>query len=419
MNNEIIKDTTIESEAPKNGKKRASFDVAARIIALLFAFILWFYVSSFDTTMSEETFRQIPVVIQNKGPYSVLSGSGSTVDVIVEGSKNIINSIDTDDFYAYVDVSDVAEAGKYSFDITVESPNGVSIISKSADKLSVYMDNTTSMSVPVKLKLTDYMIDDGFELGESNATYSLSEITVTGPYNVIKNIESAQLSAALGHITSSVTYKGSLELIDEQGETVNNSYIKMNTSEVTVYIPLYEYKKVPLTVDYKYGYYTETNSEIKVEPSEITIKGETDKIKDINSINLTTIDEKSVLGDGQYVCNINLPEGITSAENFETAVVSIKHTESYTKELVIDDITVINPSGLDYELMTTSVTIKVRGASTFLSYISSENIEAIADLSNIKNVNGTVIVPLTFSISRLYSSNVYEIGSYSVSVKVN
>ncbi len=425
--------TTLEKELrelidnPKHGKGSADKskdkkdkvkNAVAKVVSLLFAFVIWFYASGFDTSTYTKDFSQIDIDIRNESEFSILSGSGATIDISVEGSKNIINNISADDINAYVSIKDIAQAGRYSFDIVIETPDGVSVSAKTYDKLTVYLDNTTSVSVPVKLDLIDYMIDDGYELGETDAEYNYESITVTGPENVLNNIEAAQLTVALGHVTNSVTCKGTLELIDKDGNAVNNPYVKMQTSEISVYIPLYKSKSVPLSVGYKHGYYNEKNSSVEITPKEITVKGEPNEIDAIEYISLSDIDEKNIYKDGQYTMKINVPSNVENVDGITSATVNIKHIDTTTRDMVLKNITVKNPKGLRYELAANELKVTLRGPSSYLPYISAATIGANVDLSDISNSSGTVIVPVDIEINRVYSSNVYELGSYSITVKI-
>ncbi len=405
------------TDTPRDKKAKIK-NAVAKVVSLIFAFFIWFYASSFDTSIFDKDFSQLDIDIINESEFSILSGSGATIDISVEGSKNIINNISADDINAYVRITDISEAGRYSFDIVIETPDGVTVSSKTYDKLTVYLDNTMSVNVPVKLNLTDYMIDDGYELGETDAEYNYDSIAVTGPENVLNNIEAAQLTVALGHVTNSVTCKGTLELIDAQGNPINNPYVRMQTSEVSVYVPLYKTKSVPLNVTYKHGYYNEKNSSVEISPKEITVKGEPNEVDAIEYISLADIDEKSIYRDGQYIVKINIPSSVENVDGITSATVDIKHIDTTTRDIVLKNITVINPKRLDYELEANELKVTLRGPSSYLPYISTATIGATVDLSNISNSSGTVIVPVNIEINRVYSSNVYEIGSYSMSVKI-
>lgn len=68
--------------------------------------------------------------------------------------------------------------------VNITAPDGTNVVSQSLSSIFVYLDSTTSVSVPVRVRYSTYMLDDGYELGD--AVPSASQITVSGPEDVLK-----------------------------------------------------------------------------------------------------------------------------------------------------------------------------------------------------------------------------------------
>ncbi len=397
-------------------KKNKTFDIIARIGCLILAFIIWYLVVSMDNTEYESSFSSIPVDISGDCELSVLSGTGSLVDVTVSGKRSVISKLEASDIKAYVSISGITTAGSYKLNISTELPNGVSLSSISSDSITVYLDNTVSTAVPVEIKLVNYMIEDGYELGESEASSSVSEVIVTGPEKALESISCARITLDLGHVTRSVTYTGGMALYDTSGNEVKNPYIKMQTTETTVTVPVYKLREVPLKLSYKYGYYNDSNSNVTINPSTVLLKGE---VSAVDAVELKfDIDEKQITSDTTYKVNISLPDGIINVNGIESAEVSIKHIGTATKKIDIYQINAYNPNNLQYTVQTKKLSVNLRGNSSLLSTITEDDITAEVDLSAANQASGTVLVPVTFSFSDQYSGNVYELGTYSASVKI-
>ena len=210
---------------------------------------------------------------------------------------------------------------------------------------------------------------------------------------------------------------GSIEF-DKSGAVITNPYVKLQTTEVSVYCPVYTYKEVPLTVSYKYNYYNASNVTITINPAAITIKGDPDELDRINSVSLTQLDEKKITGDLTQTATIVLPDGIDNVSGVSTATVSIVHKGTETRDLVVSNIVVTNPNNLNYSLDTASLTVKFRGAYSKLQMLSQSNIVANVDISYLTNSSGTVEVPVTFTIADALSASVYEIGEYKITVTI-
>ncbi|MHB1151014.1 MAG: CdaR family protein [Eubacteriales bacterium] len=391
-------------------------DAALKILAVIIAFIIWLYAMAMDSPTFTRTFGAVPVDIINVTDMSIISGYDNTVDITVQGKKSEINKLEINDIVAYADVGKNETAGRHILSINVSLPGYVTLTGKSADSISVYMDNTVTKTVPVTVVAKNYMIDNGYELG--SATPSITEINVEGPGGILEKIVSAQVSLKLGHITNSVTVTDTLTLVDSDGNAVTNPYIKMLTTEVEVTVPVYITKYVPLEAGYKYGYFNDNTVKVTITPPSLRIKGDPVIINSINKIIIYTIDEKKFITDNISQA-INLDEGVINVSGIDTAKISIEHIGTETKEIVVDDFNVINPNNLNYELLDSFIIVKVRGPSSSLPYLTDASIKATVDLSGFSNASGTSSVAVTIEISGMYKTLVYEVGEYKTSVKIN
>ncbi len=107
-----------------------------------------------------------------------------------------------------------------------------------------------------------------------------------------------------------------------------------------------------------------------------------------------------------------------NVDSVKTAVVSVELKGISSKTVSVYNISVTNPDGLTYEPVTGPINITVRGDSVLLGRLSSMNVTAVVDLSFSGEVSGAVMVPVTFVFSAPFEGKVYEVGSYSVSVRI-
>lgn len=412
--------TTETGELYTGQKKRRGGDFVAKILCLVFAFLFWLYVMNEDSPTFEKQFTDIQVEIVNIDPdsnLSVISGYDHTVDITVIGKRRDVLNVESSDLRAYVDASEVASAGIATLEIVTEVPGNLRETEKSKSSVRIYFDEKNSVYVPVEVVMTEFSLADGYELGD--AIPSLEEVTVTGPAGQLSTVKSAQVVlSGLGRLTDSLTATGTLQLVDAQGEILTSPYLKLQTKSVSVNIPVYITKEVPLTVAYKYGYFNESNAEVTVVPSSILLKGEASVLSGIDELLIATVDEK-MIGEETTSQKIELPTGIESIHGIQYVQYKVVLKNTSTKQLVIRNFTVNNPNQLNYELAVDSLTLTVRGETSYVSFISAASVEACVDLSNLHNVTGNVTVPVTFVIGSMYNGYVYELGEYNITVKIS
>lgn len=402
-------------------KESRNEKLIAKILCVLAAIILWFYVVMTDTTTDEKVFSGISVDIRGRDRIedtlglTIISGYDLTVDVTVKGPRADINRLTVDDVKAYIDMKTVDGAGEYTLPIRTSLPNGITAGALSANYMTVYVDKRTTISVPVKI-VTSQVIEADFTMGTPEP--SIETVNVSGPEEVLRTIDHAEASFDLGRVSKTLISTGKLTLVDANGNEINDPYVRLQTSEVTVRFPVYIYRDFDLKVDTKYGYYDSTNSRITISPASIQVRGDPDVISSMDSVSLGQIDEKKITGDETKSMAIMLPDGVENLSGTTTATVTITQIGTTTKKLNVTDINVVNPNGLEYTLERNSLTVTFRGTKTMLDMLSSRNVSLTLDLGYLNKTSGTVSVPVTVNVQSTLSGKVYEIGDYSMNVTI-
>ncbi len=415
--NESQKNNTVEENKNQNKPVNKKNDTGARILCLVGAMLIWFYAVSSQTIIEDTRFASIPVklmsvdTLEDEYGMTVISGYDYNVDVTLSGTRSELSRIDADDISAYVDLSQIETAGTYSLDLRVSAPGGVSVKELSANYVDVYVDKRSSKNVEIRINPV-YMIESNYLLGTPEA--DIETVTVTGPADVLSQITHAQVTVDVGKLTKTVTTTGSIVLY--AGSTpVTNPYVKTTQSDVTVVVPVYTEKEVDLAVEFKHGYFNEKNSKITIEPSSIRIKGDPTELDKINTLHITTIDEKTISATTtSRTAIIELPDGIESVYGVDSATVTINQIGVSTREINVKNITVKNPDGLNYSIARDSVNVTLRGGSGSLALVSESNVSLEADLSYYAKASGRVSVPVKIVLPNSLSSSVYEIGEYTL-----
>lgn len=390
-------------------------DILFKIAAVLIAFMIWLYAGAQEDVNKSLTFKDIPVDILTSGNYSILNSYDYTVDVTVSGRTRELNKLSADSFSATADATGITSAGKYTLDINVSYPGSAELVDQSVTNIVAEFDVTSTVTVPVDIVITGYDISEPYEMGEPSA--DVSEIQITGPGELVKQVSSAQVTITAGHLESTTTYGGTLAAADENGDVLSSSSLTLSQTDVTVTVPVLMNKVVTLKTVYKYGYFNSSNVVVSIEPASIVLKGEVSVLDAINDITLGVIDEKMLLTD-TITREIKIPDGTVNASGVSVATLTVTLLNTADRVVTVDNIDYYNPDGLNFEALADSVDITVRGTQQYIYYVTSGNITVTADLSGVEAGQGTVSVPLTITLSSAYSSSCYELGSYSININV-
>ena len=403
----------------KNGRRAPKF--IPQLLCVAVAVIIWLYVMSNDSPDYERTFSGVPVSIENTALLSssngltVLSGAGNLADITITGKKSDLISYSLEDIVASVDVGRITEAGRHQLSVSVTTPSGAILKSVSPTSVEIYVDQIATKTVPVQVNIVSIQYDQSISLGVP--TPDVSAVTISGPASVIDAAKYAVVNLELGTVTTSVSARGELRLLTEDGAVIDNSFVVLSQSSVGVSIPVYIEREIPITVGTKYGFFNEENATIRVVPGSIMVRADPKLLSGVESLEVATIDEKQITSSEPQIVTITLPAGVENVSGSTTATISVTHKGTERKSVVVQDITIRNPNGLSYTLITDSVNIVLRAPSSIAAEITAADIRLSAEL-NYSGVTGVVQLPVTVAVADKYKDSVYELGEYKISVMI-
>ncbi len=403
-------------------REKKNWHIGIKLLCLVCAFIIWLYVMEVESPDYESEFLDVPVnlvgvsTLENEHNLSVFGGFDAVVDLKVKGSKSVIGRYTISDINVTADVSGITQAGSHEVALFFDLPTGLTMTESSVSKLSLYIDERSSAVVDVKARISSVTIPESYELGELVA--DTDTVTVSGPKAILDDIDFAQVSLDAGAIESSVSMVGTLELISLSGDAITNPYVRLSKTEVKVNIPVYCYKELKLTAATKYGYYTGDNCRITIDPETVTVKGDPTVLADMEELVVTTLDEKSITEDSSLIVRVNVPDTLTLDEESATATVSVRHIGTKTKTFNVKNIKVSVDSGLEYEVLTSTIAVAVRGDQDAVDALSADDITVSADLTGYTHSNmGLVYAEGKVTINDP-SGTVYELGEYNIQVAI-
>jgi YbbR domain-containing protein len=310
----IIKNTWVGLKEWFSERNLSRIDKWAMFVCLLCSFTIWLYVMNTDDTSYEKSIANVNVVIEgssslNERGMSVISGFDNVVTVTLKGRRSDIAGLSAGDINAYVDVSDIAEAGRYTLPVKVELPKNSSLVLVEPSSLSATIDIDASVNIKIEVKL-NYVSDASYTVGIPELNYEY--VTVTGSKTVLDKISYAAAVFNTGVITTSLTLSGSISLYNEYNQIIDSTSLKMSVTNIIVKVPVTIRKTVPVKVAYTNGIGLNYNTSIS--PAEITLVGDPQILSGINEVTVYTINCDMMAVGVPFVTVINsidsLPSGV-------------------------------------------------------------------------------------------------------------
>lgn len=418
----LLKKKENNTEAKKE-VKRYSFLFA--IFSVVVALTLWFYVQDAEAPDYKRTFTSVAVEMQSLSPsFSVIDGGENTVDVTLIGKKSDLNKLRASDLEAYVDLGGITQAGSFQVDVNILLPEGTELFECFPKTATMFVDQTVSLTVPVKVQLGEYTVGENTVL---EAEPAADEITVKGPKTVLDNIASATVkTGSLGEITTGFESNLEYELLDQNGEPILSRHVITPEKNVKVKFSVYKTKTVPLTVECLNGWWPKENMAYTVTPSSVIIKGDPALVDSISSVPAVVLDE-AVQDSTRYSATLApgelaLPDGIRLGETLGDVKVSLTLRDNGARtmkmNLTSNHVVVTPPEGeKNYAFVDSSLSFKIRGSYNTIYSASLNDFYLNIDLAAIDGT-GEMEVPVQIVQTDSSKGKYYAVGNYTVTVNI-
>ncbi len=401
-----------------------------RIISVLCAVLLWFYVSEVESPTAEKTFEGVTVTVKNKDlllqetDLSLISDSLFDTTVVLSGKRSTLNKIDYEDIEATIDLARVGEAGVHELKVTVIPPSGTSVSSINPRHITVSVDRTVAIAFDIETDIRYSNLPSDYTLGEcivSDAqSKPITSVTVNGPATEIEKINKVVAKVDFGSISGSVEAKTDLLLLDRYGEEISSESLRLNTKSVKVTQPVYITKILPLEASQAYGTFSNTQISYTITPSRVEVKGDPKILGEMSSIQLDPINERAIGETLTSTVNtlIKVPEGLEliTLQNTATITARLKNVKCHEIEVTPENINVVGlPSGSKIDFK--NIDSKIIVINSTSKEITLKDLSLTLDLSTY-STSGLYTVFLTPSFKKDISYAYLPYANFSVTFEL-
>ena len=399
------------------------------VLSILVALMIWLYADNQDNAPRTVRVSDVPVelvgedVLMERG-LLVTSATDTTVDLELSSSiRTMANNLERgkDDIRLRVNLNSISGVGTYPLEWDIIYPDSVNPTSISLDYASSYYVTVEvvelySKSVPIRGERSGTPAE-GYVVGEM--TFDQDAITVTGEQLAVANISHALVTVDITGATESFSIVSEFQLIDYNGEVIENSTFRTNVETVEVNVPILMIKELPLEIDFTESPgSTLADVDVDIDPKAITVSGDSRSIGRLEKVVLTEIDLSRLTGDTSFTVPIPVPAGSTSVSGETEATVTIQFKDGVaTKTFEATHISYVDePEGTLVTVVSNALEVTLRGPETELEEIVGSNIRVVGDLTDISAENGTYTVPATVYVDG--AEDVGAIGSYQITVQI-
>jgi len=419
------------SDKEKKNKNLATRKGIKIAFSVLCALLLWVYVTDTQGEDIHVTLPGVKVVFEGENTMResrgllVSDADTTSVKVTLTGNRRTLSNLNAADLSVVVDLSGISKTGTYSLapKVTYPSKTDTSAITQAVvnpGTVSFYVDKLNHKTVDV-VGVFNGSAADGFSADAME--FEPSTVVVYGPEVVLAQVQDAYIEVDREGVEKTLNFDSTFILRDADGKEVRNEGITADRETVAVTLPINAVKEVALVVDLvDGGGATTDNVKWKIEPSTITLSGDSDTLAGVNSISLAKINLADVDEALTETYKIVIPNDteVTGGQKEATLTLEIGGLYKRTVSIDSDYISITNCSeGFTAELMSSSLDgVVLRGPEEIVRNLSEVNIRAIADLTDYGTATGIVAVPARIVIDGTTEVGAINTENYKIYVNI-
>lgn len=377
------------------------------LLSIAVAFGLWLYVITVDNPEFSDTVLDVPVSFTgetalNERGFIISLDLDSTVDLKLTGNRSDVIKCDRTNLTVKCDLSKIYDEGTHNLEYTVSFPgdvgNNALDVERYPSTIPVKVVRWSQKEVPVSV-VCEGTVPENYFADTENVVKDFSSVLVVGPKSVVEQIDEALIRVDLTDQTESISQSYRYTLVNVNGEAVDASSIEVNLEEIHVDVKIQYVKEIPLVVKLvDGGGATAGNVKLDYEPRSIKLAGSEAILEDLNEIVLGTINLADYLETTEFTYTIPALEGVTNLSGVTEVKATLSFPSLTIKEFVVETFKIANvPEGLQVELITEQLPIKIRGLAGEVGRLTAEDIIVTVDFSGAQIGTSTFKVIVTFS----------------------
>ena len=307
--------------------KTLTKNLGFKILAVVFAFILWLVVYNTDdptitvSYTTNVTVENASAVTDMNKCYEVLNGT-NTVSFAVTAKRSVLNKLEDTDFTAVADmnrmiVNEDGDKANVPIEITSKRSNSSLKYNGKNKYLEVSLEDLMKRRSIITAD-TSGKVADGYALGEVTVT-NPNVLNVSGPDSIVNKIDSVVATIDVDGMSMNLSDNVIPALYDADGQEIDTTKLKLSNTTVTISAKILSVKEIPLVFSKSGVPYGDNRVvEISSKPETIKVKGSSTTLNPLSSLNIpgdvlnvsgaseditTTIDISEYLPDGVELVN--------------------------------------------------------------------------------------------------------------------
>jgi len=357
------------------------------VVALILAFALWAWVTAEKDPEITRTIPSVQVTVKEPSKSLQVVGDLPRVEIRLQGPQSQIQSLETGDIQADIDLSSIKRAGVATLGVDVIAPGRIRVRQVTPESVQVTLDEITSKS-GIKVKTTQPS-DLPANYSITSVTTDPNTVTVSGPRDNVSKVAAVRVDVAVSGRTSSFTELVTPVPVDAQDNPVPN--VTLDPAQVNLNVNLQVSGQVRRVIPEVTGTdalapgYELVRPPAAVPSDEVIIDGPPDEIAKVLYLTTEPVD---ITGWSQSkdVPNValdlsKLPPGVTVDHQSVTVSIQIRK-QSFQQQVTNIPITAVNVKpGTTASFTPKEATVTIEGSQPVVEGLTASDISVVVDLN--------------------------------------
>ena len=308
-----------------------------KLISLVFAACLWFFVTNYQDPETVLTVNNVPVKllhtdsVTQEGKVCIVLNDSDTIPVVtVTAPRSVVDSLGAENIVATADVADIGADNTVPIVLTTNKySDSITSIVGSSKAVFLSIEDQEQASFTIEAAVTGN-VADGYEIG--SISLEQNQVRVKGPASEVEKVKSAGVTVDVSGAENSISTNAEIHLYDEDGVDLDiDKHLELNIDKVMVNVEILSKKEVPVKIAVS-GTPAEgfrLTGETTVEPGRITVSGRRAALEKVSEISIPSA-ELNVTGRTKtmtktFIIANYLPDGVQLAEGeLDTVKVTVE-----------------------------------------------------------------------------------------------
>lgn len=289
-------------------------DISTKIISLLFAIFLWFYIIQVQSPEIEKTVKDVPVQftkseLEARG-LTLLNDKEVEINIKIKGQRKYITGIKREDITVVADVSKINSTGTHNVSTKVVLPYGnLEVVEQKPSHISVTVEEIVEQEKELRFNIIGEPAE-GYCVGDIKTTPE--KIKVKGPKSIVNSIENLVVDLDVEGTSKDISTVEEIYIMGTSGTALNNPYVTFEDTSADIHCSILKTKNVDIDVRFATGvegYVLDDNSLKSIE-----VAGNAAAIEELAEISTVAITEDKISKDGEVEIELVLPDGVISLD---------------------------------------------------------------------------------------------------------